>query len=357
MKKITILAMIVCLLIPHISIAEAVPGIDGLSSVNGRIVGAVNTAYGLKLQVDMPIPIDCAAKIKQYKMAGLAMDQKTFRRILEGKTMTDVFDAKWKYAIYDEDNSFIFQDDDGGKYVWPFTYYRFSPFDASNSSAALENANRVVRGVMDELGISYEYPFYTVSEACKTMNTQLLPANIIRKEDVAHRLQTSNTKEAEYNYEYIHSVKGFDDDYLFVFVRLQADGIPFAFDSIQSPSYQSDNPIWDDGVFAQFQFTSKGEITYAKFNNMQQIVRETSETRAILPWTECLIALCNDTDEFANMENIMLVRAELCYAINQQHVTYPVWQFVIEVNHKDLEFPYEVYPFAYSVDAITGAVL
>ena len=355
MKIIVLLAALLTVL-TIFATADELTGLDGLSYAGDRVVGAVDTVYAFPLKVDIPIPEDSSGRIKQYKMSAISMSVNDLKRLLAGKTMPSSEDDRWEYLVYPEDALFLFQEE-YIKYTWPFAHYKFSPLDPDNASLSLKSADQVVRSIMDELDVSYEYPFYTVSEAFRTMNTQLLSIEITSKEDVAQLLQSSNNDDLLYNYQYTQRRKGFDDDYILVFVRLQADDVPFAFGAIKSPSYQDDNPIFDEGVFGEFQLNSKGQITYAKISNMQVVSQESAEQRSILPWTECLLALCNDKYAFENVQSAMLVRAELCYAINQRHITYPVWQFVVEVNYSQSEFPYDAYPATYYVDAITGARL
>lgn len=354
--KIVVLLAAMLLALSNFALADDLNQLEGLAFVENRVVGELDTVYDFPLKVDMPMPADNTANVKQYKMADVNMNVKALKRLLAGKTMTDAEDARWEYLVYGEDALFLFQDEEL-KYTWPHAYRKFSPLDPENASSALKSADQTVRSILDELNVVYEYPFYTVCEAYKTLNTQLLSTRITSKEEVAQRLLSSNSDEQLYDYEYIQGRKGFDDDYILVIARLQVDDIPFAIGAIKSPSYKDDNPIFDEGVFGEFQLNSKGQITYAQISNMQTVVQEAVEQRAILPWTECILALCNDDQAFLNMHSAMLVRAELCYAINQRHVTYPVWQFVVEINDAQSEFPSEAYPFPYYVDAITGARL
>jgi hypothetical protein len=363
MKKIITITLILSLLLSGCALAEAVPGIEGLVYGDDRITGTLDTPYGYQLQVDMPIPPENTDKVKQYKMESMTMTRKQVKQLLSGKVLTDVPDAKWIYRASDDSDeniSFQFQED-SLKYTWPFCYHRYSPLDSTIASDKLLNAEAIVRSIIDTMNISYEYPFYTVSKACQTLDTQLQPVDIENEDDAARILLKENTEKGEYYYNFISSCKGFDDEYLYVFVRLQADGIPFAYGSIVNQSYRDDNanPAGgsDEGVYLEFQLTSDGKITYAEASNIQTVVQEATESRPILPWTECLSALCTDSDSLSDMQSAMLVRAELCYAINQKHVTYPVWQFIVEIHYEGSEFPYGAYPWAFYVDAITGECL
>lgn len=357
MKKIIMLAMIVCLFIPHISTAEAVPGIDGLSTENGRIVGAVNTVHGFQLQVDMPIPVECRDRIKQYKMTSRSMTKKEVKSLLSGKVLTGVPDAKWVYRDTDNEGMLFQFQEDNLNYSWPYCCERYMPIDSSTASKELLRAEATIHSLLDAMNVSYEYPFYTVAKAYQTMNAQSYPVNIESLDDLKQILLNGHLKRGEQLFDFYDSHKGFDDEYIHVFVRLQAEGIPFAYHSIVSPSYRDDKPVFDAGAYFDFQLTSDGLINYAKAGNIQDIVQEAAENRPVLSWPECLTALCADDKKLERLESGMLVRAELCYAINQKHVTYPVWQFVIEIYYEGTEFPHASFPFPFYVDAITGKCL
>lgn len=359
MRKLFVTVAIIFLLLINCAFAEETIGINGLSYSDNKVTGIVNTSYGYQLQVDMPIPVECSGQIKQHKMKSRSITKKELEKLLSGKVLTGVPNAKWIYRDSNNEGMLFQFQEDNLKYSWQFTNHRYSPIDTTGASDELLNAEATVRSILDSMNVTYEYPFYTVSKAYQTMNTQSYPANIESLDDVAQILLDDQTKEGKYNYDFLEAHKGFDDEYIYVFVRLQVDAIPFAYGSIVSPSYQDNNPIYDEGAYFEFQLTSDGLITYAKAGNIQDVVQVADESRTILPWSECLTALCSNASNgtLEGLESAMLVRTELCYAINQKHVTYPVWQFVIEIHYKGAEFPYAAYPFAFYVDAITGECL
>ena len=366
MKKVLVTVAALGLLLLNHGLAEEILGINGWVYSEGCVKGVMDTSYGYQLQVDMPIPVDCTDQIRQYKMASRSMTQKDIQNLLSGKVLTNVPDAKWVYRQSDQEGTLFQFQEDNLKYSWVFSRQRYSPIDAECASDELLRAEATVRQILDSMRVPYEYPFYTVSKGYQTLNTKLYPANIESLDDVKNRLLAGQKlmpdgklTEGQYCYDLINSYQGFDDEYIYVFVRLQKEGIPFACGGIVSPSYQEDNPVYDEGVYLEFQLTSDGQITFARASNIQDIVQEAEENRAVLSWSECLTALCSNASDqtLGGIESAMLVRAELCYAINQRHVTYPVWQFVIEIHYEGAEFPYAAYPCTFYVDAITGQCL
>ena len=334
-------------------------GAETFSIQGERIKGYANTNYGYQLQVDMPIPENRSGRIKQHKIKSISMTQEDTKKLLRNYVLSSAAGAKWRYFGTDESGeTFHFQEQEMS-YVAPQWRKKACPLEAGTASAALNAADSTVRKIMDALNVSYEYPFYCVSNAFGTLDAQSKPLGLKNGQDVAKYLLSGQVSDGEERYQYYNGFKAFDDEYIFVFVRLQEDGIPFAYgDMHHSSGYQNNAEPVNNGVFAQFQLTSNGQVTYAEAANLQTVVSTAAENRPILSWEKCLEQLCfASKGTLTELKEATLIRTELCYAINQRHITYPVWEFTIEINYGRNEFPHEVYPFTFYVDAITGECL
>lgn len=356
MKTRAIISILCCFLFIAPVCAESE---ENLSIYGERIAGYVDTNYGYQLHVDMPVPEERSNHIKQLKMESLSMTQEDAKKLLQNYVFSGASGEKWIYLGTDDtEETFHFQEQEM-RYVVPTWHKKACPLETETATDALNAANATVRKIMDELNVSYEYPFYCAADAFGTLDTQSKPLGLKNGQDVSEYLLGGQVSNGEELYQYYSNVfKAFDDDYVFVFVRLQEDGIPFAYGDVHSSSYQKNDTLVNPGVFVQFQLTSSGQVTYADAANLQTVVGEAAETRSILSWQECLEQLCTVSEgTLTELQAATLIRAELCYAINQRHVTYPVWEFTIEINYGKNEFPYEVYPFPFYVDAITGECL
>lgn len=341
--------LLCCLILSTFAYAN---GNENLSIQDGVITGVVDTSYGYQLRVNMPIPEERRSSVKQLKMESIFLTQENVEKLLQGTAFGGLKEDKWTYQGTDgTETTFLFQEEEM-KYTVPRWNKQAHPLD-KDATDALMAANTTVQQIMGGLNLSYEYPFYCVANAFSTLDTQSNPLGLENGQDVADYLLSSQVSNGQELYRYYDTIfKAFDDDYIFVFVRLQADGIPFAYGDVPSGTQVN------NGVFAQFQLTSNDQITYADAGNLQTVVAEAEEMRPILTWEECLAQLCTYSQgTLTEIQSATLIRTELCYAINQRHVTYPVWEFTIEINYSSNEFPYEVYPFTFYVDAISGECL
>lgn len=362
MKQCTRLSLFfVCLLLIAVTTACAEGG-EGLSADGERITGYVATSYGYPLHVDMPIPKERSSRVKQLKMQSMTMTQEETKKLLQDDAFISASDGKWYYAGTEDaeqpEKTFHFQEQNM-QYTVPIWHKKACPLQSETATRALQTADATVRDIMDALNVSYEYPFYCVADAFSTLDTQSNALGLTNGQDVADYLLGGAVKDGKAIYQYYDGIfHAFDDDYVYVLVRLQADGIPFAYGDVQSPSVQMNHAPSNSGVFVQFQLTGNGQVTYADAANLQIVTAETAETRPLLSWQECLEQLCTASEgTLTALQTATLIRAELCYAINQRHITYPVWEFTIEISYGNNEFPYGVYPFPFYVDAITGECL
>ncbi len=355
MRKLTILFIYFCFIFIGTAHAE---NMSGLLVSEGRVTGFLDTSYGYQMQVDMPIPEDRREYVKQLKMESLMMTRNQVKELLSGYVLTSVADAEWVFeGTAGSEQMFHFQEE-SMLYMVPLWYKKACPLDENSAPDSLLAADATVRAIMDDIGIAYEYPFYMVADCFSTLDTQTSPLNIQNRDDVAQIFLGGEIADGTNLYNYYAARKAFVDDYVYVLVRLQADGIPFAYGDIRSPSYQDKKPMINSGVYVQFQLTSDGRVTYADAGNIQTVIKAAAETRPLLAWTDCLEQLCTVSNgTISKVKEASLIRTELCYAINQNHVTYPVWEFTIEISYGENEFPYERYPFTFYVDAITGECL
>lgn len=353
-------ALILILIAGACACAEAMPtGLENLTVQGERIVGRMDTNYGYQLSVDMPVPQDRSGRVKQLQMESVSMTQEDAKKLLQGYQFSGAAGDKWTYLGADgTETTFHFQEKEM-KYAVPRWNIKYCPLETEGAAEALSAAEDTVRKIMDALNVPYEYPFYCIADAFATLDTQSKPLGLKNGRDVAEYLLSGQVRGGDELYRYYSDVfKAFDDDYVFVFVRLQEDGIPFAYGSVRSRDAQENDMPAGNGTFVQFQLTSSGQVTYAEAANLQTVAGEAAETRPILSWEECLGQLCAASQgTLKDLRAAKLTRAELCYAIDSSHAAYPVWEFTIEIDYGKNEFPYEVYPHPFYVDAITGECL
>ncbi len=216
--------------------------------------------------------------------------------------------------------------------------------------------------LLDTWGVPYEYPFYQVCNIARGADVSLRGAPIHTGSDMKEHLLSIPSKGAQYEYDYLKEQKLFDDEYTCVRARQQVNGIPFVICDIISPNYRPENPQFDEGVFVLWQFNSRGEIVFAEASNLHEVVAESEALQPILGWQECLASLSKNNRFFDGLLEAKVVGAELCYAINGKHITYPVWQFLVEFSqvgfNQEADSALQQYLcFAVYVDACSGLPL
>lgn len=175
----------------------------------------------------------------------------------------------------------------------------------------------MVLALLKEMNLSdFEYPFYTATSQCKSIETAIEP--ISSEEEYIRVKGLPDSSIREY---YEKEVLGKERN--LIVVRFLMDDIPLCISDTQPHEKKGDldEVVGSAGIFV---LNENNEIIRAQIRKYVHAVGETGERQKVLPWRACI-------DEMAlgviRGEEVTITEVELNLVAGNDGITYPIWRF------------------------------
>lgn len=289
----------------------------------GHVTGCLKAPGGLYLDVDMPQPATPLVCVNQMKVERMHFDKENTTKLLRQYGTQPSSGESWVIEIgsHSAPDFELYYCEENGLYG-TITYDETSPgipLDASNH--ALQKANDVVKAFLDDLGLTYEYPFF-----------QVVP------------LETQNGR------------KGLIE----VVARLSIEGLPFhASIGWTRDSDKLGNGDPTPGAF--FIVSAEGRLTTTVIRNPIILTKQREDTTPILDWQSVLLGdlehimgfFCGG--DYAG-STLALKGTEFVMMVDAHQLVYPAWTYYFTRHVTGDAFSSEPYTYdiALTYNARTG---
>lgn len=286
----------IALLLTFLCLLLTVSHAEGLDQ--NRITERLATLGPSFMDVDMPKPAAQPASMDQMKVERVRFDKKKVRSLIEKYGLHPSQGESWVCEVgsgLQADFELIFREENG--VYGSITYDETSPcIPLARGDDGLEKADAAVKKFLDELGLSYEYPFYHVALLDQATSGIVGDVPLVK-----------------------------------VVARLMIDGVPCNTTiGWTRDSDGSGNGDPTPGAF--FIVTTAGEITTAVIRNPVEVVKVREDTTPLKGWREILDG---DKDFIMNSfctgdlagSSFTLKQAEFVMMVDAHQIAYPAWAY------------------------------
>lgn len=320
-----------------------------MSVQDGHVYGQ-KEIDGKRIVYDFDVPEEVES-VKQYRTEAVRMKPEWVEQILKpyvqkprsGDAWDLINDRQWNdtnFCYFEQNGRYACE---GGSYIGP---------RKKTDDRDIQAASDVVLALLKEMNLSdFEYPFYTATSQCKSIETAIEPISSEEEYIRVKGLPDSSIRE-------YYEKEALGKERNLIVVRFLMDDIPLCISNTQPHEKKGDldEVVGSAGIFV---LNENNEIIRAQIRKYVHAVGETGERQKVLPWRACI-------DEMAlgviRGEEVTITEVELNLVAGNDGITYPIWRFsgysdLRKLREENPEISINSSDFSCCVDACSGQCL